>query len=260
MKEQAPRQEEIYFFDPGFGDPQAHFAPVDWRKTPGYRAYEPVRLTVAVHADAVLHLPFAESTKDLVAPLGTPAELMGRWSDGSVRLRVRVGDGRHFATVLDGRFPAWVAEADPESAARGMLASNLGGRAGWRRRDLLLLVAAFAFAIGVYLWVGPFHQSSVPAPPPAPNPASRPSITPVNATPTPARTATVRWLVGQTDGEGVFLRASPHLSDKLDAWPDDTPMQEIGPPTTGEGLDWRHVRAPDGSEGWVPARYLVPET
>ncbi len=64
-------------------------------------------------------------------------------------------------------------------------------------------------------------------------------------------------MVGNTDGEGVFLRRTPRMDDKIRAWIDHTPMVVVGPPVTGDGQTWQHVRAPDGTEGYVPARYLV---
>lgn len=63
--------------------------------------------------------------------------------------------------------------------------------------------------------------------------------------------------VANTGGEGVYLRRSPRLDDRLSAWPDDTRLEEIGPETTVDGVVWRHVRAPNGVEGFVPARYTI---
>ena len=84
-------------------------------------------------------------------------------------------------------------------------------------------------------------------------PASTPTPAPT-ATPTPPRA----FVVANTGGDGVYLRRSPRLGDRLAAWPDDTRLEEIGPETAVEGLNWLHVRAPDGSEGYVPARYTAP--
>ncbi len=259
MTRDAPKQETVYFLDPALGDPDAVYTAVDWRKTPGYRSFEPVRLTATVHADATLHLPFADRTKDLEAPAGSPAELLGRWSDGTLRLRVRVSDGRQYTTMLDGRFPAWVAEPDQDVEARGILPANHLGTIGGVRKDLLLLVAAFVFALGVYTWVGPLRQGA--APPSEATPFPSPSAASLAAAPSPTSRVIVlgRWLVGQTDGEGVYLRATPKVEDRLKAWPDGTLMEDVGPPTTAEGQDWRHVRAPDGRDGWIPSRYLLPD-
>jgi len=60
--------------------------------------------------------------------------------------------------------------------------------------------------------------------------------------------------VANTGGDGVFLRRTPQNGDRLAAWPDQTRLEEIGPEQTTNGTTWRHVRAPDGSEGYVPAQ------
>lgn len=87
----------------------------------------------------------------------------------------------------------------------------------------------------------------------SPNPgAGQPSTT---ATPRP----TGRFFtVGNTGGEGVFLRNTPRLEDRIrPAYGDGTRLEQIGPDVTGEGQTWRHVRAPDGKTGYVPARYTI---
>ena len=53
------------------------------------------------------------------------------------------------------------------------------------------------------------------------------------------------------------MRRTPHMDDKVRAWVDGTPMEVVGEPVTGEGHTWQHVRAPDETEGYVPAEYLV---
>ena len=62
--------------------------------------------------------------------------------------------------------------------------------------------------------------------------------------------------VGNTDGDGVYLRATPRLEDRLRAWPEGAPMRPTGNEAEGEGLRWIEVIDPDGTRGWVPDRYL----
>lgn len=95
---------------------------------------------------------------------------------------------------------------------------------------------------------------------------TEPSITPLTTnTPTPELTTTAEvfgkvYLVGNTGGDGVYIRRTYHMEDKIKAWPDGTAMVEIsGWLQVGDRL-WRHVVDPDGTEGYVPAEYLVPET
>ena len=65
--------------------------------------------------------------------------------------------------------------------------------------------------------------------------------------------------VGNTDGEGVYLRNSPAMDDKNKAYPDGTALTIIGDDVTGDGQTWKHVKAPDGTEGYVPAQYTTDQ-
>ena len=74
------------------------------------------------------------------------------------------------------------------------------------------------------------------------------------AAPAPVATDDVVY-VGNTGGIGVFLRRTPQAVDRLKAYPDNTRLVIIGPDVGAEGRTWRHVRTPDGVEGYVPASY-----
>ena len=63
--------------------------------------------------------------------------------------------------------------------------------------------------------------------------------------------------VGNTDGEGVYVRKTPAMSDRVRAYADGTALIIIGDEVDGDGQHWRHVRTPDGLEGYVPAMYTV---
>lgn len=63
--------------------------------------------------------------------------------------------------------------------------------------------------------------------------------------------------VGNTDGEGVFIRNTPVMADRNTAYPDGTALTIIGDDVDGDGQHWKHVRAPDGTEGYVPAMYTT---
>ena len=65
------------------------------------------------------------------------------------------------------------------------------------------------------------------------------------------------YLVGNTDGDGVYIRRTRNLDDKIKAWPDGTKMTELSAPVEDEDRLWRHVADPDGNEGYIPAEYLV---
>jgi hypothetical protein len=65
--------------------------------------------------------------------------------------------------------------------------------------------------------------------------------------------------VANTDGEGVFVRRTPVMADRVRAYPDDTALSIIGEDVDGDGQHWNHVRTPDGLEGYVPAMYTTAE-
>jgi Bacterial SH3 domain len=63
--------------------------------------------------------------------------------------------------------------------------------------------------------------------------------------------------VGNTDGEGVYVRNTPVMADRNKAYPDGTELTIIGDDVDGDGQHWKHVRTPDGLEGYVPAMYTT---
>lgn len=97
-------------------------------------------------------------------------------------------------------------------------------------------------------------KPSVTATPGGPNqgtPTPVASATP--AGPTPQSTARV----GNTGGDGVWLRHTPHLADHWIAWPDNTPLTVLGNEADGDGQHWVQVRDPKGDIGWVPTQFVV---
>jgi S1-C subfamily serine protease len=67
---------------------------------------------------------------------------------------------------------------------------------------------------------------------------------------------TRRVWVAHSDGQGVYLRRSPNLEDRLNAWPDGTALDVLGDAVQADGFDWLPVRAPDGQNGYVPTTYM----
>jgi SH3-like domain-containing protein len=64
-----------------------------------------------------------------------------------------------------------------------------------------------------------------------------------------------RLKVANTDGVGVVLRNSPRDADKSRTGLIDGTSVGV---VERSGSDWVHVRADNGQDGWVPARYVVP--
>lgn len=66
------------------------------------------------------------------------------------------------------------------------------------------------------------------------------------------------WVaVANTGGQGVYLRRTPYMEDKIAAWPDGTKLQVIGPDIDSEGRRWKQVRDPRNQVGWVPTEYVI---
>lgn len=73
---------------------------------------------------------------------------------------------------------------------------------------------------------------------------------------TPTHSAT-RYYVGNTGGDGVYIRRSPELNDRIRAWPDGTTMISVGDMVIVDYRKWHKVRDPDGNVGFVPSAYLL---
>ncbi|MBI3968530.1 MAG: hypothetical protein HY329_23090 [Chloroflexi bacterium] len=132
-------------------------------------------------------------------------------------------------------------------------AAGQGGRSlGWVVP--LLLVGALLLVVGVgYLFLRSSSTSSAPPAPAAKAPPATNSV--AKPAPTPAIPKTV--VVGNTGGDGVYVRRTPNLEAKIQAWPDGTKLTVLGPDVDGEGQRWRHVKDPAGNEGYVPSRFTV---
>jgi hypothetical protein len=106
-------------------------------------------------------------------------------------------------------------------------------------------------------------QTPTPMPPtgtPTRTPTSTPITPTLTPTPSPTLTPTPVFAVVRTaDGKGVVLRAGPG-GDVLSPYFDGTLMQVLLGAETVNGVVWLHVRAPDGTEGWMVSTLLVTVT
>ncbi|MAG37550.1 MAG: hypothetical protein CL878_15040 [Dehalococcoidia bacterium] len=96
-------------------------------------------------------------------------------------------------------------------------------------------------------------------PPRVPTATIRPVATATVALSTTTTPTAAPVYVGNTDGDGVYVRKTPRLEDRLKAYPDNTLLVVIGPDLDAEDRIWKHVRAPDGTEGYVPVQYTEQE-
>ena len=94
------------------------------------------------------------------------------------------------------------------------------------------------------------RAAASPVASPSPTQAPRPTATTV------AASADMVW-VGNTDGQGVFVRETPVMADRVRAYPDATPLTIVGDDVDGDDQHWKHVKTPDGLEGYVPSVYTV---
>jgi Bacterial SH3 domain len=134
----------------------------------------------------------------------------------------------------------------------------------WRGRVLLvvLMVLLCACNQGTASTPTPAAPAAV-SPAPSVAPTATRAAAPATATaapkpteaPQPEKADTV-W-VGNTDGEGVYVRSTPAMADRVRAYADGTPLTIIGDDVDVDGQQWKHIRTPDGLEGYVPAMYTV---
>jgi hypothetical protein len=78
-----------------------------------------------------------------------------------------------------------------------------------------------------------------------------PTLTPGPPAVEAAATPSVVY-VGETGGQDVYLYHSPTTGDRIQAYPPGTELVIVGGDVEGDGLTWHFVRAPDGTEGYVP--------
>lgn len=129
---------------------------------------------------------------------------------------------------------------------------------------VVLLIALLAFARNGEREAGlGFDQ-------PAPTTASEPvlggdggAVAPADGLPTvtppPTPAAAQRFVVTGTAGQGLFLRPAPSTDGApLTTLPDGTVVEQIGADVAGGDRMWRHVRSPDGQEGYVAVDFLTP--
>ena len=73
---------------------------------------------------------------------------------------------------------------------------------------------------------------------------------------TPVAGVVIVW-VGNTEGNGVFLRRSPHDGDRDIVLADGTALAVTGEEVEGDGQRWYPVKTSDNAEGYVQVIYTT---
>jgi hypothetical protein len=101
----------------------------------------------------------------------------------------------------------------------------------------------------------------VPPVPPTRTAAVKPTQPPATAAPPAVRAEpeNTGWVViANAGGQGVWIRSSPRVEDRMKEWPEGTRMEVTAPPFEQFGVIWIGVRAPDTFMGFVPYEYTRP--
>jgi hypothetical protein len=156
-------------------------------------------------------------------------------------------------------------QALPSSRQEFMLWLQYGG---WR---ILAIGAAIAIIVifGLIFFSQNFSQNPRPLALPTEDPFTGqtlpelPSATPpISATTqlaSPGASGGAQFRVFNTGSDGLFLRSEPNTNNQpLKTLPEGMVVTIIGDDSVGPDRVWKHVRDPDGTEGWVAADFLQP--
>ena len=94
-------------------------------------------------------------------------------------------------------------------------------------------------------------------------PSAAPSAAPSSGAPAtsaaPSASTGRKFVVANTGGEGVRLRAEPTTTgQEIAVLPDGHRLTEVGPGRNSDGRDWLNVQDENGNKGWVAAEFTSP--
>jgi SH3 domain-containing protein len=90
-------------------------------------------------------------------------------------------------------------------------------------------------------------------------PSPTPPISATTQLTSPGISGGAQFRVFNTGSDGLFLRSDPSSANQpIKTLPEGTIVTIIGEDSFGSGHVWKHVRDPDGAEGWVAADFLQP--
>jgi len=144
------------------------------------------------------------------------------------------------------------------------VAPFLAAQAG--RRTLILSTVGLPIILGLVIFGVVVFTSArgrsaetAAAPTPAPVATIAPTVAPTSAIPAVLADPGIstRMLVNNVGTDGLSLRRSPGIGQRIKVWPDGTALTDLGESAEQGGKTWKRVRDPEGNEGWVAADFLV---
>jgi hypothetical protein len=111
-----PADAPYYFYDPHLGSPRDEYKRVDFARTRNHQPEMAGRFVAVVEGETVTNSMWGRRVIKWRAEPGTQCLILGYWSDGSVHLK---WPAIALNYMVDGRFPAWVVEEDPNGKLAG---------------------------------------------------------------------------------------------------------------------------------------------
>jgi hypothetical protein len=111
-----PADAPYYRYDPHLGSPRDAYQRVDFTRTRSHQPEQPGRFVAVVEGETVRNSMWGRRMLHWRSEPGTPCMILGSWSDGTVHIRWPAIESNY---MIDGRFPAWVVEEDPDAAIAG---------------------------------------------------------------------------------------------------------------------------------------------
>jgi hypothetical protein len=143
-----------------------------------------------------------------------------------------------------------------------IMANEIGRRTVFASSVLLPIAVGVAIFATVVM-TSTRSRASEPVPTPAPVATIAPTAAPA-ATAAPVAPASLsqppaaaRLVVNNVGPDGLTLRRSPGIGEKIKVWNDGTEMADLGDTAEHSGRTWRKVRDPNGNVGWAAADFLI---
>ncbi len=149
----TPADTSYYRYDPHLGSPRDAYRRVDFTRTPAHQPELPGRFAAVVEGETIVTSMWGHRVVKWRAEPGTPCLILGYWSDGTVHIKW-AGLARNY--MLDGRFPPWVVQEDPDALMAGggfvLRANDVLPVPAELSLRLVLLVAALVLLVALLLW------------------------------------------------------------------------------------------------------------